>query len=52
MSASLIVTALTELIPLVEMLLDQAKNGTKPSAEDEAKVNAALDAANTAIQAA
>lgn len=47
----LVIEALTELIPLVRMLMDQAKNGTVPSADDEAKVNAALDAANAAIQA-
>lgn len=52
MSVSLIVTAITELIPLVTMLLDRAKTGTPPTAEEEAQVNAALDAANAAIQAA
>lgn len=47
-----VITAVTELIPLVRTLLDQAKNGTVPTAEQEAAVNAALDNAESIIAAA
>lgn len=56
MSAAMIpiaVEALTELIPLVKDMFDQAKaSENPPTAEQEAAMDAALDKADAAIQAA
>lgn len=54
MSAAMIplaVEALVQLIPLVRTLVDQAQNGTVPTAADIAALNTALDKADDAIQA-
>ncbi len=55
MSAAMIplaIEALTQLVPLVTTLLDQAKNGTQPTPEQIAALDAALDKADQAIQSA
>lgn len=51
MSGTIIVAALTQLVPLVEMLFEQAKTGQTPTPQQEADVQAALKAAHDAIQA-
>ena len=55
MSASMIplaIEALTQLVPLVTTLIQQSKSGTQPTAQQIAELDAALDKANEAIQAA
>lgn len=50
--AGLALEALVQLIPLVQTLVAQAKDGSVPTAEQEAAVDAALDKAQAAIDAA
>lgn len=46
----LAVEALIQLVPLATTLIDQVKNGTQPTPEQIAALDAALDKANEAIQ--
>lgn len=49
---TLVVEALTQLVPLVISLREQAQNGSPPTPEQEAAIDAALEKAEAAIQAA
>lgn len=54
MSAAMIplaIQALTELIPIVQNLIQQAQSGQVPTEEQIAAAEAAVDQANAAIQA-
>lgn len=55
MSAAMIplaIEALVQLVPLVTAVMAQVKTGTQPTAEQIAELDAALDKADQAIQAA
>ncbi len=48
----LAIEALVELIPVVQALVQTAKSGQTPTADDIAVAEMAIDKANAAIQAA
>lgn len=52
MSASVIIEAVTVLVPLVEELIQLAESGTPPTDEQKAAARKAVDDINAAIQAA